>query len=84
MGIVEYEQLKLRQKEIEVRALVAFMKPGSTPQRKTYAEKKLCEIAFPEDHIEEIEQAKLGYCGCDFCKTAKANGMVYDLHCKEL
>ena len=53
MGIVQYEELKLRQQEIEVKALIALMKYGRSDSRRSYAEKKLCEYAFPEDHINE-------------------------------
>ena len=57
--VFDFERNRLRQQEIEVQALVALMRYGRTNTRKLYAEKKLCEIAFPEDHIEELEQEKL-------------------------
>mgnify|MGYP006409619797 CR=1 FL=1 len=57
--VFDFERNRLRQQEIEVQALVALMRDGRTNTRKLMAEKKLCEIAFPEDHIEEIEQQTL-------------------------
>ncbi len=59
MGVVEFEQNRLRQQKIEVQALVALMRFGRTHSRKVEAESKLCRIAFPEDHIKQIEQEKL-------------------------
>ena len=47
MGIIEYEQLKMRQQEIEVRALVALSKYGNQHQ-KLKALKHLEYIAYPE------------------------------------
>jgi hypothetical protein len=58
MGIVEYELTRLRQQEIEVRALVALAKCGSNPQ-KFVACKKLEKIAYPEELAKEINQEKL-------------------------
>ena len=58
MGIVEYELTRLKQQEIEVRALAALAKSGSNPQRFV-ACKKLEEIAYPEKVAEEINQEKL-------------------------
>ena len=57
--VFDFERNRLRQQEIEVQALVALMRYGRTHQRKVAAEGKLCEIAFPEDHIEQIEQETL-------------------------
>jgi len=84
MGIIEFELNRLRQQEIEVKALIALMKHGRTHGRKVEAEARLCLIAFPETVAENIKQETLGYCGCEFCKSNKAAGRVYDLHCKEL
>jgi len=58
MTIVQYELVKLKQQEIEVRALVALAKCGSNPQRFV-ACKKLEEIAYPEDLADKINQEKL-------------------------
>ena len=46
MGIVQVEQLKLRQQEIEVRALVALTK-SKTKGFVIEAEHRLREIAYP-------------------------------------
>ena len=54
MGVVEFEQNRLRQQEIEVKALVALMRFGRTHGRKVEAESRLCEIAFPETVAEKI------------------------------
>jgi hypothetical protein len=48
MTIVHYELVRLKQQEINVRALVALAKCGSNPQRFV-ACKKLEEIAYPEE-----------------------------------
>ena len=56
---MDYERNRQRQKNIEVKALIALMRYGRTHSRKVYAEKKLCEIAFPEDHIKQAEQETL-------------------------
>jgi len=53
MGIVEYEKNRLRQQEIEVRALVALSK-SSTRGFQIKAENRLLEIAFPEDLAKKI------------------------------
>ena len=53
MTIVQVEQNRLRQIEIEVRALAALAKSGSTPQ-KYMACKRLEEIAYPEKLAEKI------------------------------
>ena len=56
---MDYERNRQRQQNIEVKALIALMRYGRTHSRKVYAEKKLCEIAFPEDHIKQAEQETL-------------------------
>ena len=58
MGIVEYEQLKLRQKEIEVRALVALSK-SKYHVVAFKATQKLKTFAYPEEIAEELEQEKI-------------------------
>ena len=53
MTIVQVEQNRLRQQEIEVRALTALAKSGSKPQ-KYMACKRLEEIAYPEKLADKI------------------------------
>ena len=60
MGIVEVEQNRLRQKEIEVRALVALAAYG-TPLQNSEACQKLREIAYPEMLAEKINQETLWF-----------------------
>tara|TARA_R100001163_G_C4928152_1_gene105302 strand:- start:241 stop:456 length:216 start_codon:yes stop_codon:yes gene_type:complete len=57
MGIVQVEQNRLRQQEIEVRALVALAAYGSNPQ-KYMACKKLEDIAHPERLADKINNYK--------------------------
>ena len=54
MGVVHFEELKLRQREIEVRALVAML-DHSSKQGKIQVLTKLAEIAFPEKLAEQLE-----------------------------
>ena len=56
MGIVEVEQNRLRQQEIEVRALVALLQHGTVGAVKWKAERKLQEIAYPEELAEKINK----------------------------
>jgi|CoawatStandDraft_6_1074263.scaffolds.fasta_scaffold225701_1 hypothetical protein len=61
MGIIEYEQLKLRQQEIEVKALVALVESNATdPGTRGKALRTLCHICWPDDprfhKLIEIEQ----------------------------
>lgn len=56
MGIVEVEQNRLRQQEIEVRALVALMRFGRRADRRLLAEGRLCDIAFPEETARKINK----------------------------
>ena len=58
MGIISFEQNRLRQQEIEVQALVALTKYESQPQ-KFKALGKLEKIAHPEDLAKQIEQMRL-------------------------
>ena len=58
MGVVEWEHNRLKQKEIEVKALVALVKYGSQPQ-KFKALGKLEKIAHPEDLAKQLEQMRL-------------------------
>ena len=63
MGIIQYEELKLRQQEIEVKALVALMRFGRRQDRRFEAESRLCKVAFPETVVEEIKQETLTLSG---------------------
>jgi len=60
MGVVQFEELKLRQQEIEVRALVALTKQDVIVHAKIEAVHKLLEIAYPDKVAEKIDQTKLG------------------------
>ena len=59
MGIVQVEQNRLRQQEIEVQALVALMEYGTVGAVRWRAERKLKEIAYPEDLVDKINQEKI-------------------------
>ncbi len=58
MGVVEFEQNRLRQQKIEVKALVTLVRYGSQPQ-KFKALGKLEKIAHPEDLAKQLEQMRL-------------------------
>ena len=51
MGVVEFEQNRLRQQEIEVQALVALLRRKNWAKK---AERRLVKIAFPEEVAEKI------------------------------
>ena len=55
MGVVHFAEVKLRQREIEVRALVALL-DHSSKQGKIQILTKLAEIAFPEKLAEFINE----------------------------
>ena len=57
MGVVEFERNILRQKKIEVKALVALIKYSSI--HKKDAERKLYDIAFPDYVAKKINQEKI-------------------------
>jgi len=59
MGIVQVEQNRLRQQEIEVRALVALMNQNKFRDLKYKAISKLHDIAFPEALADKINQETL-------------------------
>lgn len=59
MGVVDFETNRLRQQEIEVRALVALMRFGRRADRRLEAEGRLCEIAFPDELANKINQETL-------------------------
>lgn len=64
---IHYEELKLRQQEVEVRALTALVQQDAIKIYKIDAARKLYQIAFPEkiefdDAYERVmhrEQTKL-------------------------
>ena len=58
MGIVQVEQNRLRQQEIEVRALVALLEHGNHYYSKQ-AERRLFEIAMPDLLAEQLNQETL-------------------------
>jgi len=64
MGIVEYEKNRLRQQEIEVRALVALLNWGTTTSESMNIKKecvqKLYDIAFPDKLAQKINQTQFG------------------------
>ena len=61
MGIIAFEEMKIRQQEIEVRALVALTNQDVIVSAKIEAVHKLLEIAYPNKVAEQIQdQTKLG------------------------
>ena len=58
MGVFDFEENRLRQKEIEVQALVALAKYGVQVQ-KFEALKHLEHIAYPRDLANKINQKAL-------------------------
>jgi hypothetical protein len=55
VGILNYEEQRLRQQEIEVKALVAIYKDTDLEDIRRKCEAKLFGIAFPESLAESIE-----------------------------
>ena len=55
MGVFDFEENRLRQQEIEVKALVALTK-SKTRGFVIKAENRLLEIAFPTDLATRINQ----------------------------
>jgi hypothetical protein len=55
---IHFEELKLKQLEIEVKALAALLEHGNHYYSKQ-AERKLFEIAMPDLLAEELEQETL-------------------------
>lgn len=53
MGVFTYEQFKQRQKEIELKALIALAKFGNKPQQWT-ACAKLEKMAYPEKEAKKV------------------------------
>ena len=60
MGILDVEQNRLRQQEIEVRALVALTNQDVIVSAKIEAVHKLLEIAYPDRVAEKLNQTQLG------------------------
>ncbi len=56
MGIVQVEQNRLKQKEIEVRALVALSQQDVIVHAKMEAVHKLIEIAYPDKLAKKINR----------------------------
>ena len=59
MGVVHFEELKLRQKEIEVRALVALSK-SKNEVVSFKAMQKLKIFAYPEEVAKQLDQPTIG------------------------
>ena len=57
MGVVEFERNRIRQQEIEVKALVALLKHSK--KYRDVAEMRLFEFSFPEEVAEVINQQQL-------------------------
>ena len=58
MGVFDFEDNRLRQKEIEVKALIALMEHGN-PFVKAEATKALWDYGFPDKLAEDINQETL-------------------------
>jgi hypothetical protein len=58
VGILNYEEQRLRQQEIEVRALVALLEHGNF-YYSNQAQRRLFEIAMPDLLAEEMDQETL-------------------------
>ena len=56
MGIVQVEQNRLKQKEIEVRALVALTQQDVIVHSKMEAIHKLLEIAYPDRVAQKLNR----------------------------
>lgn len=56
MGIVEVEQNRLRQLEIEVKALIALSQQDVIVHAKMEAVHKLIEIAYPDKLADKINK----------------------------
>ena len=59
MGIVQVEQNRLKQQEIEVKALIALMNQEVIISMRIDAVRKLHQIAFPEALAAKINQETL-------------------------
>jgi len=59
MGVFSFEQNRLRQQEIEVKALIALLEHGS---HKMAVENRLMDYAIPERLAEKINKRVEGIC----------------------
>jgi len=59
MGVVDFERNRIRQQEIEVKALVALIKQDVVISMRIDAVRKLHELAFPEVLAEKIQQQQM-------------------------
>jgi len=63
MSVVEFENNRLRQKKIEVKALIALIKHARVFEVKQDAEVRLWQMAFPDkvaENLKRLEQKQLG------------------------
>ena len=57
--VIQFEENRIRQQEVEVRALAAVLRDAKRMDTKIDAELKLYNIAFPEKLARKINQEKL-------------------------
>jgi len=57
MSVVEFEIMKIRQQNVEVKALIALLKYSK--KYRDVAEMRLFEFSFPEEVAEVINQQQL-------------------------
>ena len=63
MSVVEFENNRIRQKKVEVKALIALMKYARVFEVKQDAEVRLWQMAFPDkvaENLKRLEQKQLG------------------------
>jgi len=58
MGIIEYEELRLKQQEIEIKALIALMNHKNA-QVAFDATMRLQQIAYPDELVAQMKQETL-------------------------
>ena len=56
MGVFDFEENRLRQKEIEVKALVALVNQEAFWDMRKEAAKKLYDVAFPDKLADRLEK----------------------------
>jgi len=62
MSVVEFENNRIRQKKVEVKALIALMKYARVFEVKQDAEVRLWQMAFPDkvaENLKRLEQKQL-------------------------
>ena len=59
--VYDFERNKIRQQEVEVKALIALVNQDVVISMRIDAVRKLHEIAFPDILAEKINQEKLEY-----------------------